>query len=311
MTTLLPQNTYSLDFIINYLNTFDIPELDDATINIINKISNEVGAPTYQKTPIFKNNERKKKSKLTTVDWEELRNYKKTEFTKNKGEDADIDFIRSNLNKMSNKTYKDLFPLIKSKIDDMLLVNPDILQKISFIVLNIGSVNIFVGELFCDLYHSLTNIYGNQMNDYLNNYWDDFIDSFNHIEIINPDENYDLFCINNKKNEDRRSKSTFFINLVKKQIFSPEKLGNSISTFITLILQFTKENDKLFMVEELTENVYLMMLNNIPLLKNTIPKDKWNDIFIILGIVTRINPKKNPSMSQKALFKLMDVYDEI
>ena len=40
-------------------------ELDDMTIKVINSLSQRVGAPTYQKTPIFKKRERKVKQEIT------------------------------------------------------------------------------------------------------------------------------------------------------------------------------------------------------------------------------------------------------
>ena len=84
MTSLVQRNKpYTLQFINSYLNNVMLSELSDGIIKIINNISEEVGAPTYQKTPIFQNREKKKKSKLTPEDWEELRNYKATELMKN------------------------------------------------------------------------------------------------------------------------------------------------------------------------------------------------------------------------------------
>lgn len=312
MSSLL-QQTYTLSFINNYLTSVHLPELNDETIKIINSISEEVGAPTYQKTPVFQNREKKKKSKLTPEDWEEMRNYKATELMKNEeGEEADMDFIRSNLNKLSKKTYDDLLPLIKDKITSMEKNNPSVLSKIGKIVLSIGSINTFVGDLFCTLYEDLINTYGSVMNDVLLEFWKEYIESFNTIEMVDPDKNYDLFCQNNKKNEDRRSKSKFFINLAKRgNHFDVNKISEIIKNFVELLKNTIEKENKLFMVEEVTENLYILMYENIDFLQDEINDGEWDEINESFSTMTYFNAKDYPSLSQKVLFRIMDIYDEM
>lgn len=312
MSSLL-QQTYTLSFINNYLTSVHLPELNDETIKIINSISEEVGAPTYQKTPVFQNREKKKKSKLTPEDWEEMRNYKATELMKNEeGEEADMDFIRSNLNKLSKKTYDDLLPLIKDKITSMKKNNPSVLSKIGKIVLSIGSVNTFVGDLFCTLYEDLINTYGSVMNDVLLEFWKEYIESFNMIEMVDPDKNYDLFCQNNKKNEDRRSKSKFFINLAKRgNHFDVNKISEIIKNFVELLKNTIEKENKLFMVEEVTENLYILMYENIDFLQDEINDGEWDEINESFSTMTYFNAKDYRSLSQKVLFRIMDIYDEM
>ena len=295
------------------MTTVHLPELNDETIKIINSISEEVGAPTYQKTPVFQNREKKKKSKLTPEDWEEMRNYKATELMKNEeGEEADMDFIRSNLNKLSKKTYDDLLPLIKDKITSMKKNNPSVLSKIGKIVLSIGSVNTFVGDLFCTLYEDLINTYGSVMNDVLLEFWKEYIESFNTIEMVDPDKNYDLFCQNNKKNEDRRSKSKFFINLAKRgNHFDVNKISEIIKNFVELLKNTIEKENKLFMVEEVTENLYILMYENIDFLQDEINDGEWDEINESFSTMTYFNAKDYPSLSQKVLFRIMDIYDEM
>lgn len=315
MSSLIQQRNqpYTLQFINSYLNNVILPELSDEIIKIINNISEEVGAPTYQKTPIFQNREKKKKSKLTAEDWEEFRNYKATELMKHEdGEEADMDFIRSNLNKLSKKTYDDLLPLIKDKISVMQKNNEDILKKVGKIVLSIGSVNTFVGDLFCNLYENLIDTYGEVMKDVLMEYWNEYIESFDNIEVVDPDKNYDLFCQNNKKNEDRRSTSNFFINLSKRgNHFDVAKMSDIIKEFIELLSTTIEQENKLFMVEEVTENLYILMYENIDFLKDEINDDDWDKINGLFRTMTYFNAKDYPSLSQKVLFRIMDIYDEM
>ena len=93
---------YSLQ---DYYKTDNI-ELPDDIIQLINKLAAEVGAPNYQKTPIFKQKRARKfdkKDEISNKDWETLRNFKITELRKNEEGtlNAEIDTIRSLLNKIT------------------------------------------------------------------------------------------------------------------------------------------------------------------------------------------------------------------
>ena len=56
MASVLANRQYNLDFFINLELNHSYTELDDETIQKINKLSKRVGAPSYQKTPVFKRN---------------------------------------------------------------------------------------------------------------------------------------------------------------------------------------------------------------------------------------------------------------
>ena len=64
MATLVSTRTYSLNDFKNKENSGNIPELESLVIEKINKLASRVGAPSYQKTPVFKRynyNTKKKK----------------------------------------------------------------------------------------------------------------------------------------------------------------------------------------------------------------------------------------------------------
>ena len=67
---------YNLEIFKEY-EKYDI-KLNDDIIKIINNLAQLVGAPTYNKTPNFK----EKNSKKTKVNWELLRNFKVTKIEK-------------------------------------------------------------------------------------------------------------------------------------------------------------------------------------------------------------------------------------
>ena len=54
MASLITTNAYTLSDFKNKENSGNIPELESLVIEKINKLASRVGAPTYQKTPVFK-----------------------------------------------------------------------------------------------------------------------------------------------------------------------------------------------------------------------------------------------------------------
>ena len=83
MAALTSSCQYTLSDFKNKENSGDIPELESLVIEKINKLANRVGAPSYQKTPVFKrytyNNKKKKVNEnISSDDWETIRNFKTT-----------------------------------------------------------------------------------------------------------------------------------------------------------------------------------------------------------------------------------------
>ena len=131
MTSILADNQYSF----NLFYTVDpgTVGLDAETIAKINYLAQKVGAPTYKKTPDFRrhqqarqarqakeesNGYKRKQSRTTPTtaeDWEAVRNFKTTKLEKKtEGIDADIDRIRSHLNRLTKKTYSEVLTNIQS-----------------------------------------------------------------------------------------------------------------------------------------------------------------------------------------------------
>ena len=72
---------YDMQFINFLREKGDIPELSMDVIQVINDLAKKVGAPTYNKTPVFKKRNRqprKKDNMITKQDWENIRNFKLT-----------------------------------------------------------------------------------------------------------------------------------------------------------------------------------------------------------------------------------------
>ena len=80
MASILADRQYTLSEYKHYEQLNISNELDQDVIEKINRIAKRVGAPSYQKTPVFKRNhyhkKNVKKENITSADWQTIRNFK-------------------------------------------------------------------------------------------------------------------------------------------------------------------------------------------------------------------------------------------
>lgn len=285
--------------------------LTPEAISIISKLAEEVGAPTYVKTPVFEKRDVKHRrhGSQSSVDseWECVRDFKTTEITKKEGIGKTIDDIRGILNKMSNDNYdmrkKDLFELI----DEVMESNgsDDNVGKIGKTLFDMASSNKFYSELYANLYKELMEKYDVFNNVFKTNF-EQFMTLFDTIEYVNPAEDYDAFCNINKINEERKSLSMFFVNLMKQDIISHFDMIVIIEKLQCLIFKYMNEENAINKVEEVTENLFIIISNIKTELKDNVT---WVNIFNKINQVSEYNSKKFPSLSNKVIFKHMDLIE--
>jgi hypothetical protein len=273
-------------------------------INIINFIAHKVGAPSYKKTPNFK---RKNIDKITGDDWAAIRNFKKTILEKNTtGIAVCLDEIRSLLNKITDKTYNDVESGILKKIEEVKdNFKYEEFMKIGKLVFEIGSLNKYCSGLYAKLYKTLISHY-DVFAEISNTNFNIYLDVFDNIRVVNAEEDYNLYCDCNKENENRKSLSLFYVNLMKENVFDQDKIVKIILILIEKVENLIKEEDEVNTVEEVVNNLSIFINNTFEELKS------HNDSTIIENHILKIsNAKKNKyvSLTSKIKFKYMDLLD--
>jgi hypothetical protein len=293
---------------------FDI-KLPDSTIDIITQLAEQVGSPTYIKTPVFAKKEMplirepifKKKRRanqgIETVsdeDWESLRTFQPTKIEQKVGVEAQFDLIRSSLNKITDKTYEDqcnkichVLTQIQSSEEDMLRVGTAIFE--------IASTNRFYSKLYADLYTRLIHNY-EIMHSIFETNLNSFLELFTTIEYVSADEDYDRFCKINSNNEKRKALSTFFVNLSITKIISNEKIEEFAENLLNQVLQFIQEDNKRNEVDEMVENIAILYSKDSP--AKTSPHFLEN-----IERLAKSKSKDYVSLSNKSIFKFMDMID--
>jgi len=278
--------------------------LPDSTIDIISKLAQEVGSPDYVKTPVFKKRDNKdlpfKKKRVA----ETSKSFQTTRLEEKIGIDAQIDMIRSNLNKMTDKNYIDIRNKIFDTIDEIITETDDI-NRVSTVVFEIASTNRFFSKIYAELYADLVNKY-EAMKVVFENSLSQFTQLFDTIEYVDSTVDYDRFCKINKDNERRKALSAFFINLMDNNIIPKDRIVEITRNLLFQMYTFIAIDNKKNEVDELTENIALLYRVDLYATTNYEPIDGMN-IAELIDKIARSKTKDYKSLTNKALFKFMDL----
>ena len=276
--------------------------LPDNVIKMINSIALRVGAPEYQKTPVFSRRERSdarpNRNKISTLNWEEMRNFKTTTIVKSDDPfDKIMDNIRLSLNKMTKSNFCDIKNDIIKLLQDTLSIEPceENLIKIGSSIFEIGSMNKFWTEMYAKLYKDLIDVFPVMHIGEL----------FDNIRHVSAEEDYDLFCDINKENDRRRSMSSFFVNLMKYDVVTVTNLGKIINKLVLKIKDLIVMKDMSNQVDEICENIFIMVNDGHYILETS--WDDFGEVKDYLKLITNLKKRDYPSLSNKTIFKFMDL----
>ena len=319
MVSILADHQYDLRHFPDQKN-ININELISSNvIDIINRLASLVGAPTYQKTPIFTKRERprrppRQRQVISGADWEEIRNFKATELVKKEeGVEKDIDELRGLLNKLTQNNYDDMQKNILSSLTNIINKNckETDLEKIGEAIFEIGSINKFWSALYAKLYKSILSSFPLMQNIYEKNF-KNFLQLFTNIRCVPAEENYDEFCKVNKENEKRRSMGSFFVHLMNNGVISEVAIYSLINSLKNNMLSFMNEENKKEEVEELAENIVILIINGKEKLESFTGENDfvWDSCVEFVENMTKSKIADYPSLSNKVVFKFMDLEEE-
>jgi hypothetical protein len=311
---------YSEEYIQNIKDDGFTYELPEKTLELINRISKMVGAPSYIKTPIFhKSNKRNvdyknKRNKiikpLTDEEWDTLRTFEETKMKKiREGVDKDIALIISHLNKLTNDTYEICYGEICEILDKLKdIANKEDMLLVCKNIFEISSSNKFYANIFAKLLADIIYKYPLMKETFKKNY-DNFAEYFKEFEFIDPDEDYDGFCDVNLRNEKRRAYACCIAHLVNEGIISNITMIKHISSLMDDFYKIINEENKKYVSEQVIEIVSIMISVTY---KNIINEEEFEEV-----VLDNINNIKNlkirdyPSLTSKCIFKMMDLQDTI
>ena len=308
------------DFIFNGIDK----KLDENTRTILRDLSSKIVSNdnekvNYQKIKrgsgdeLFNKKGYRDKGKDSFPDenWDNIRNFKTTVIEKKNGIEKKINEIRIALNKFSEKSKKEQTIKIIGLIDDVLSEDGDDMEenmnKIMGFIFNIASSNAFFSDIYAEFYMNLINkysVFGSKMTDIVENYKA----SYNDIKPVDPNEDYDAYCVFIKENDKRKAMTSFICNLTKYNVLEQDVLLEITGYIIELLPKVSETDNSISVVEEYSDNLYIMITTAYELYKNN---DEFNETTISkleeISKLRKTNKEKYKSMSSRASFKMMDL----
>ena len=133
-----------------------------------------------------------------------------------------------------------------------------------------------------------------------------YSDSISNIRWVDQKDNYDEFCKNNKENDKRKTIAAFITQLYEAGLVRADTIFSITDSFFTFVREYSKEENKIYEVEEITENIYVLLTQQKELLMN-IPKIIYEKIVEL----SQKKAKEDPSISSRAIFKYIDIIEKI
>tara|TARA_B100001063_G_C16778248_1_gene567848 strand:+ start:5189 stop:6127 length:939 start_codon:yes stop_codon:yes gene_type:complete len=285
--------------------------LDELTLLTINTLAQRVGAPSYQKTPVFKKKHKPKKQ-ITDDDWEIMRNFKNTELNRNEeGIELEMDKIRIHLNQITKENYDEMKTHIVNILKQILKNKFEMedLIKVGKSIFEVGSLNQFWSKLYAALYKDLASEFPLMMNICEKNF-ESFMDLFETIRYVSSDEDYNLFCDINKENSKRQALSSFFVNLMNEKLISTEKVKDLLLSLKSLLDEKINEEGNQDVVNEIIENIVIIVANGSKNLELN-EENFWEEFYNYIEEMSESERSDYKSLTSKSLFKLMDLIEEL
>lgn len=292
---------YDLTFFDDVKKTSSYVITDD-TIKLIQELGNKLTILNKANNFFEKKHSNKK---LSTDNWNNVKNFKPTTFVKKEGLDKNINIIRINLNKITNKNYDILSVRILDEIDIIHENNVEHFKTIKNLFIDtVCNVNIY-SEIYVMLYSCIIEKYDNALFN-INDDYTILKDELLNIKVIDSKMNYDDFCKNNKKNERKRNLSLFYINLMKQELFPKEDIINLILDNQTYNFNMINDINNNAIVDEICENLFILIKNAFDYIKDD---DKYSIIYNNVVSITKLKKSENNSLTTKSKFKHMDLMD--
>jgi hypothetical protein len=317
--------TYNLDNYKNIMVSGYDYKLSETIINIITNLSKELGVTFKENTKTTNSQEEnvgenKKYSKRNfgnkrvkpVVDeeqWEKIKAFKSTQIEQKEGIEKLINDVRVCLNKISNKNYEAQRDAIIQYIKEIVESNESELEvlKIKKSIFEIASTNKFYSELYALLYKDLINTF-ECFKENIEPFINEYIDSIQNINYVDPKVDYDKYCDYNKENDKRKAMSAFIVNLSKNDIVEKNIVINKIIYLEELVLNYCDTENKTNELEEITENLFILVTKSLSIMND---EPNWEFVINNIKHLAQMKTKEHNSLSSRALFKFMDILDFI
>lgn len=216
--------------------------------------------------------------------------------------------IRGCFNKLTVKNYDTQRNLLITHLNDLRELNEE-----SYLIdttnqfFDVASKNSFYSEMYAKLYKELTKLcpfFEERREQFLI----ECVDNLDTIIHVDEKTDYEGFCKNNKNNDIRRSMNTFLINLYKNGEYNIQDVFKIIKLIEDKLNQKINDASQKYVIEELTENLYIFVSELSSELKTN---PKWQSVYDFIERFSKCNISDYTGLSNRVKFKYMDMIDVI
>jgi hypothetical protein len=248
----------------------------------------------------------KKKYASNIEDWDKIRTFNKTILIKEDGIENYLQKLRKELNILTENNYDSVERKIIDLINEVKIKEEKNFDIFSLKIYELISNNLLYSTVYSKLYSNICDRFDN-FKILLEEKFSNFDKLFDDIEYCSPDDNYDLFCDNNKNNEKRRANCYFFTNLIGYEKLDKNLFLIKLNYLYDILISKVNFEDMKNHVDEMSELIYIIISNSYKLIDN----DNLNILIDKIKMVSSLKVKDYKSLTNKCLFKHMDLLDEI
>ena len=182
------------------------------------------------------------------------------------------------------------------------------IEKLTQAIFDIVSTNKFFSEIYANLYNELINQF-DVFKEIFIQYIKTYKESIEHIYYIDPNKDYDGYCLYTKKNDNRKAMTLFIFNMYKNKVLEEGIIIDLLYYFLNKSLEYIDTVNRTNELEEITENIFVITSNIHGLMDNN---DEWKtNILPMIINISQMKFKEHKSLSNRVVFKYMDIIDSL
>ena len=237
------------------------------------------------------------------------------------GVEKTIQDIRICLNKMTDKNYTKQRDEIREKMKLLSDVSEETntgkeeeYKKVAKILFDIASTNKFFSKIYAQLYLELIEEF-DIFQELLDVFLEGFIAKIQTIRYVDPEKDYDGYCLYTKQQDERKAMTGFSVYLAvgylaigRKSGIMVDKLEKIVLELVDKVVDLIDKEGNTNEVEEIAEILFLFFsLGEKKLMEEWKQRELWGKISENLLYLSKQKVKEHKSFSSRSLFKFLDI----
>jgi len=228
---------------------------------------------------------------------------------------SELEESTSSLRTFMNKLSENNFVITCEKVMSVLETFKDdesTYEKLLAIIFEISGNNKFFSVIYSKLHKHIQQNTTNSVlyTSKLENFVENYKASYQTIQYVDQNDDYDKFCEYNKSNDLRKSKALFCMNLTKQNLLTVTEFTTIVLDIIDKLMNYIELSERSNEVEELTENLFLLLDKEFICVIKT-EEEHYSPILEKLQQIGKYKMKEKPGLPTRSIFKYRTMLEYI